>query len=113
QPIDSIVTVRLTPLAGGRTRLRLVHTGFPLRASHAGLALSIGLGACLNALCLYLGLRRSQIYVPRPGWGLFLVRLTGALLVMAGVALWISGHFDWVALRAHPLLRIGALMLVL
>lgn len=40
QPIDSIVTVRLTPLAGGRTRLRLVHTGFPLRASHAGLALS-------------------------------------------------------------------------
>jgi putative peptidoglycan lipid II flippase len=81
--------------------------------AHAGLALSIGLGACLNALCLFIGLRRRQIYVPRPGWGLFLVRLCAALLVMAGVALWIAGHFDWVALRAHPLLRIGALMLVL
>ena len=81
--------------------------------AHAGLALSIGLGACLNALCLFIGLRRRQIYVPRPGWGLFLVRLCAALLVLAGVAMWMAGHFDWVALRAHPLLRIGALMLVL
>ena len=92
---------------------QLMNSVFVPLFSHAGLALSIGLGACLKALCLYIGLRRRQIYVPRPGWGLFLVRLTGALLVMAGVALWISGHFDWVALRAHPLLRIGALMLVL
>lgn len=40
QPVDSIVTVRLTPLTGGGTHLRLVHTGFPLRASRASLALS-------------------------------------------------------------------------
>lgn len=40
QPISSIVTVRLTPLDGGGTRLRLVHTGFPLRASRASLALA-------------------------------------------------------------------------
>lgn len=40
QPVDSVVTVRLTPLAGGGTHLRLVHTGFPLRASRASLALS-------------------------------------------------------------------------
>jgi uncharacterized protein YndB with AHSA1/START domain len=40
QPVDSIVTVRLTPLIGGGTHLRLVHTGFPLRASRASLALS-------------------------------------------------------------------------
>ncbi len=92
---------------------QLMNSVFVPMFSHAGLALSIGLGACLNALCLYIGLRRRQIYVPRPGWGMFLVRLTGALLVMAGVALWISGHFDWVALRAHPVLRIGALLLVL
>ncbi len=35
QPIDSVVTVRLTPLIGGGTHLRLVHTGFPLRLSRA------------------------------------------------------------------------------
>jgi putative peptidoglycan lipid II flippase len=64
-------------------------------------------------LCLFIGLRRRQIYVPRPGWGLFLVRLTGALLVLAGASLWIAGHFDWIALRAHPLMRIGALALVM
>lgn len=92
---------------------QLMNSLFVPMFAHAGLALSIGLGACLNAGCLYIGLRRRQIYVPRPGWGLFLVRLTGALLVMAGVALWIAGHFDWIALRAHPLARIGALALVL
>lgn len=37
--IDSIVTVSLTPLQGGGTHLRLVHTGFPLRASRATLTL--------------------------------------------------------------------------
>lgn len=40
QPVDSIVTVRLTPLVGGGTHLRLVHTGFPMRASRASLALA-------------------------------------------------------------------------
>ncbi|MBV8625862.1 MAG: murein biosynthesis integral membrane protein MurJ [Herbaspirillum sp.] len=92
---------------------QLMNSIFVPMFAHAGLALSIGLGACLNAGCLYIGLRRRQIYVPRPGWGLFLVRLSGALLVLAGVALWIAGHFDWIALRAHPVERIGALALVI
>ncbi|MFC3108288.1 murein biosynthesis integral membrane protein MurJ [Undibacterium arcticum] len=81
--------------------------------AHAGLALSIGLGACLNAGFLFWGLRSNGTYAPLPGWRLFLLRLTGALLLLAGVALWSAGHFDWIALRAHPLLRIGALALVL
>jgi putative peptidoglycan lipid II flippase len=81
--------------------------------AHAGLALSIGLGACLNAGFLYWGLRRRQIYTPRPGWGMFLLRLTGALMLLAAVALWTGAHFDWIGMRAHPALRVGALMLVL
>lgn len=40
QPVDSIVTVSLTPLGNGGTHLRLVHTGFPLRASRASRALA-------------------------------------------------------------------------
>lgn len=81
--------------------------------AHAGLALSIGLGACLNAGFLYNGLRRRGIYVARDGWGLFLLRLAGALFLLAGVALWTAGHFNWLALRAHPLERIGALAFVM
>lgn len=80
---------------------------------HAGLALSIGLGACLNAGFLFWGLRRKNIYVPHKGWLLFLAKLTGALFLMGGVALWSSGHFNWIELRSHPFYRIGALAIVM
>ncbi|RZI42926.1 murein biosynthesis integral membrane protein MurJ [Herbaspirillum sp. HC18] len=81
--------------------------------AHAGLALSVGAGACLNAVFLYWGLKRKGIYEAVPGWGLFLAKLTGALFLLAAVALWTAGHFDWIAMRAHPLQRVGALALVL
>jgi len=80
---------------------------------HAGLALSIGLGACLNAGFLFWGLRHKNIYVPQKGWVLFLAKLSGALSLMAGMALWSSAHFNWIALHAHPFYRIGALALVM
>jgi putative peptidoglycan lipid II flippase len=80
---------------------------------HAGLALSIGLGACLNAGLLFWGLRHKNIYVPHKGWLLFLAKLTGALFLMGGVALWSSGHFNWIGLHDHPFQRIGALILVM
>jgi len=50
---------------------------------HAGLALSIGLAACLNAGLLYQGLRRHDIYHPQPGWAMFSLKLAAAMLVMA------------------------------
>ena len=81
--------------------------------AHAGLALSIGLGACLNALLLYFGLRRRNIYTPKQGWGLFMARLAGALFLLAGVALWGAAQIDWLGLKAHPLTRIGALFLII
>ena len=80
---------------------------------HAGLALSIGLGACLNASFLYWGLRRKNIYTPHPGWRLFLLRLAGALALMGGTALWLARQFDWIALRAHVFERIAILSAVL
>jgi putative peptidoglycan lipid II flippase len=80
---------------------------------HAGLALSIGLGACLNAGFLFWGLRKKGIYTPQPGWSAFMVRLSGALILMAGVAHWLSSFVDWIAMRTHPLERIAALAVVL
>ncbi|MFC7286643.1 murein biosynthesis integral membrane protein MurJ [Herminiimonas glaciei] len=81
--------------------------------AHAGLALSIGLGACLNAGFLYWGLKRRGIYTALPGWRTFFIRLAGALFLMAAVALWTAGQFDWVALRATPFMRVIALLIVM
>lgn len=63
---------------------------------HAGLALSIGLAACLNAALLYRGLRRHGIYTPQPGWPVFYLKLVAALAVM-GTVLWFAGGEagDW------------------
>ncbi|MEN3354593.1 MAG: putative peptidoglycan lipid flippase [Betaproteobacteria bacterium] len=60
---------------------------WPLR--HAGLALAISLGACLNAGLLFWLLRRRAIYAPQPGWVRFVVKLTLAVAVMA-VVLWLA-----------------------
>lgn len=79
----------------------------------AGLALSIGLGACLNAGFLYWGLRHRGIFLPRSGWQMFLLKLAGALCLMGGAALWLAAHFDWIALQAHPVVRAAALTTVL
>jgi len=56
---------------------------------HAGLALSIGLGACLNASILFYKLRKMGIFQPQPGWLGFLLKLFAALAVM-GALLWIG-----------------------
>ena len=60
---------------------------FGLGLGHAGLALSIGLAACLNAALLYRGLRRHGIYTPQPGWRPFGLKLLAAIAVMAA-GLW-------------------------
>ncbi|MGB5208012.1 MAG: murein biosynthesis integral membrane protein MurJ [Azonexus sp.] len=68
---------------------------------HAGLALSIGLAACLNAALLYRGLRRHDVYHPQAGWPAFSLKLLAALIVMGG-ALWFAGGSD-AAWLAYPL----------
>jgi len=62
---------------------------FPGFAKHAGLALAIGLGACLNASLLYYHLRKANIYQPQAGWLVFALKLLVALSVM-GVALYFA-----------------------
>jgi len=58
---------------------------------HAGLALSIGLGALVNAGCLLIGLRRGGLYTPSPGWGPFIARLLLATSVLAAWLGWAAG----------------------
>jgi putative peptidoglycan lipid II flippase len=79
----------------------------------AGLALSIGLGACINASFLFTGLRRRAIYVPHAGWLPFFVKVVVAVALMGAVAWFSQAQLDWAALRAHPVLRAGALFLII
>jgi len=71
------------------------------RLAHAGLALAIGLGACLNALMLLILLLRRGVYRPGAGWGVFVLRLLPALLAMAAVLVYADRHLNWIALQAH------------
>lgn len=73
---------------------------------HVGLPLSIGLGALLNAGVLYLGLRRRGLYKPSEGWLLYVLRITVACAVMAGVLVLANQQFDWIAMSAEPALRV-------
>ena len=82
------------------------------RMAHAGLALSIGLGALVNALWLLVGLLRRGAYVPAPGWLLYALQVLAASCLMAVLLLWASDHFAWLAMRAHSLQRAGLLALL-
>jgi putative peptidoglycan lipid II flippase len=81
--------------------------------AHAGLALSIGLGALLNATWLWIGLMRKGTYKPLPGWGVFGARVLFASLVLTGFLAWASFAFDWLAMRQQVWGRLGTMALVL
>ena len=83
QNIRTPVRIALISLAATQA-MNLVFVGW---IGHAGLALSIGLAASLNAAMLYRGLRQLAIYTPQPGWILFTLKLCLALVTM-GTALW-------------------------
>ena len=77
--------------------------------AHAGLALSIGLGALINALWLLVGLLRRGSYRPLPGWGRFALQVVAASALLAVLLVWGSQHFDWVGMKAQTLQRAGLL----
>ena len=72
-----------------------MNLAFVGQLQHVGLALAIGLGACLNASLLYVLLRKQGLYRPQKGWLLFMGKLALALLVMGGSL--------WLALQYMPL----------
>jgi putative peptidoglycan lipid II flippase len=69
---------------------------FGLHLQHAGLALAIGLGACINAGLLYYHLRKAAIYQPQPGWWIFYLKLLIGLILMGVVLYFAMGNpADW------------------
>lgn len=102
----AIVTLIMTQL------MNLAFIG-PLK--HAGLSLSIGLAACLNAALLYWQLRKQDIFQPQPGWMGFLLRLFIAVAVMAAALLgmlqvmpaWEEGEMAWRLVRLGAVCAVG------
>ncbi|MVW74681.1 murein biosynthesis integral membrane protein MurJ [Pseudomonas xionganensis] len=90
---------------------------FVIPLAHAGLALAIGLAACLNAALLYWQLRKREMFQPQPGWALFAGKLLLALLVMAAALLlamhhlpaWAEGSMLGRLLRLAGLVGVGLL----
>jgi putative peptidoglycan lipid II flippase len=78
---------------------------FGLQLHHAGLALSIGLGACFNSAILFYFLRKRGIYQPEPGWGKFFLKLCVALLTLA-LTLWFGMGSEQQWLTTHGWTRI-------
>lgn len=76
---------------------------FGLDLKHAGLALSIGLGACMNAGLLYYFLRKNNVYKPQAGWLMFMSKLVVAVIAMA-VALHFAAGSDalWLGYKLLP-----------
>jgi putative peptidoglycan lipid II flippase len=75
----------------------------------AGLSLSIGLAAMLNAGLLLTGLIRRGTFKPEPGWGRFLLQVLAGSALLVIYLLWASQAFDWIALRSEGLKRAGLL----
>lgn len=85
---------------------------------HAGLALAIGLGACLNAALLYHYLRKLDIYRPQPGWLAFALKIAVSMLAMAAAlwfamgpaAQWLQAGWHWKLGMLAGLVLLGTLV---
>ncbi|CAM3730546.1 murein biosynthesis integral membrane protein MurJ [Polynucleobacter brandtiae] len=77
---------------------------------HAGLALSIGVGACLNAALLWIGLHRLGA-LPNAAWLKYLSQLLFALIPFTIVLYYGASSHNWISLQSTPWLRIGILSL--
>jgi putative peptidoglycan lipid II flippase len=80
---------------------------------HAGLALSIGLGAWVNAGLLLAGLLRRGAYRPEPGWARFALQVLLANVALGLALAWAAGAVDWIGLQAQWGRRAGAVAAVL
>ncbi|TDP63071.1 murein biosynthesis integral membrane protein MurJ [Roseateles toxinivorans] len=78
---------------------------FVPRLGIAGLTLSIGVAALLNALLLFRGLRKLGGYSAQAGWTGFALRIVIGSALMGGL-MWAAAHYlDWIALGATDGLR--------
>jgi putative peptidoglycan lipid II flippase len=74
---------------------------------HAGLALSVSLGATINAVWLFVGLKRGGWYRPTPGWGRFALKVVFATLAMSALLAVAAANIDWLGLAGREGVRVA------
>jgi putative peptidoglycan lipid II flippase len=74
---------------------QMMNLAFIIPLGHAGLALAIGLGACLNAGLLLHLLKKHGIYQPQPGWVGYFLRVLLAVSLMAAMLFYAMGESQW------------------
>ena len=96
---------------------QLLNLVFIVPLQHAGLALAISVGACINAGLLFWQLRKQKLFVAQPGWCKYLFKLVLAVAVMSAVLLglmqlmpaWDQGHMLERFIRLGGLVVAGVL----
>lgn len=83
---------------------------FFLHLQHAGLALSIALGALMNATLLLHGLKKRGSYHPHRGWLRFTVQVVIACAILATFLWFCNSQFQWELLKEAPIKRIGIIL---
>ncbi len=81
--------------------------------AHSGLALSIGIGACINALLLLISLIKTKSYISQfspKNWIIFILKITIASFIIGLFMYYMNKHIDWIGMYKNPLLRITYLL---
>lgn len=110
QDVRTPVRIALFTLA--MTQVMNVLFVFVIPLAHAGLALAIGLAACLNAALLFWKLRAHDLYQPQPGWPLYLLKLLLGLAAMVAALLAVMHQMpEWS--DGNMLMRFGRLAVLI
>lgn len=83
---------------------QLMNLVFVPHLQHAGLSLSIGLGACLNAAILMVLLARRGVLGNASAWLAFILKVTLAVTLMAVLAYALAQQYNWLQPAALLLL---------
>jgi len=74
--------------------MNLIFIGY---LKHTGLALAIGLGACINAGLLFYHLKKGGVFKLSKGWAMFLIKIFFASFIMAIGLYYFKGTIDlWI-----------------
>ena len=98
-----------TPVKIGITVLvltQLMNLAFVPRLGHAGLALSIGLGALVNATWLLIGLLRLGVYQPEPGWLKFGLKVLLGCGLMGAALFYAAQALPWLAMASQTVVKV-------
>ena len=91
--------------------VQLCNIAFVPIFAHAGLALSVGVGSCVNALTLLVILIRRGQYKPVSGWLVWCVRIVVATVAMGATIAFLQQGVDWAGMQSEWVKRAGLVFL--